>query len=130
MEGKVVLVTGANGGLGRDVTKAFLDAGAVVAGVARAIQQSEFRNPNFHPVAADLSTLAVARQVVDGITAEIGKLDVLVHTVGGFAGGQTIAETDDATFQRIAAAAKDGCPVSRALKGNVDIQVAAKLQAA
>jgi len=42
----------------------------------------------------------------------------------------TVANIDDATFQRIAAAAKDGCPVSRALKGNVDIQVAAKLQAA
>jgi NAD(P)-dependent dehydrogenase (short-subunit alcohol dehydrogenase family) len=26
---------------------------------------------------------------------------VVVHTVGGFAGGQSIAETDDATFQRM-----------------------------
>jgi len=30
-----------------------------------------------------------------------GRLDVLVHTVGGFAGGRSIAETDDATFQRM-----------------------------
>ncbi|MGC2477228.1 MAG: SDR family NAD(P)-dependent oxidoreductase, partial [Candidatus Sulfotelmatobacter sp.] len=28
-------------------------------------------------------------------------LDVLAHTVGGFAGGQSIAETDDVTFQRM-----------------------------
>jgi NAD(P)-dependent dehydrogenase (short-subunit alcohol dehydrogenase family) len=33
--------------------------------------------------------------------ARFGRLDVVVHTVGGFAGGQSIAETDDATFQRM-----------------------------
>ena len=37
---------------------------------------------------------------------------------------------DDATLQRVASSAKDGCPVSRALKGNVDIQVTATLQSA
>ncbi|MDQ3697557.1 MAG: OsmC family peroxiredoxin [Gemmatimonadota bacterium] len=34
---------------------------------------------------------------------------------------------DDATFQRIAAATKDGCPVSQALKGNVELQLDARL---
>ena len=29
------------------------------------------------------------------------RLDVLVHTVGGFAGGASIAQTDDATFSRM-----------------------------
>ncbi len=41
----------------------------------------------------------------------------------------TVPGLDDATFQRIANAAKDGCPVSSALKGNVDIQLDAKLNA-
>ena len=40
----------------------------------------------------------------------------------------SVPNIDDATFQKIAVASKDGCPVSRALKGNVDIQVSAKLQ--
>jgi len=35
MKGKVVLVTGANGGLGTYVTQAFLDAGATVVGTSR-----------------------------------------------------------------------------------------------
>jgi NAD(P)-dependent dehydrogenase (short-subunit alcohol dehydrogenase family) len=35
MKGKVVLVTGANGGLGTYVTQAFLHAGATVAGTSR-----------------------------------------------------------------------------------------------
>lgn len=35
---------------------------------------------------------------------------------------------DDAAFQKAAKATKDACPVSGALKGNVDIQVEAKLE--
>ena len=42
----------------------------------------------------------------------------------------TVPTIDDATFQRIAAASRDGCPVSRALKGNVDVQLNARLQSA
>lgn len=38
-----------------------------------------------------------------------------------------VPNVDDATFQRIARETKDGCPVSKALKGNVDIQVTATL---
>jgi len=41
-----------------------------------------------------------------------------------------VPKIDDATFQKVAAGAKDGCPVSRALKGNVDIQLEAKVQSA
>jgi len=38
-----------------------------------------------------------------------------------------VPNIDDATFQTIAAATRDGCPVSRALKGNVDIRLTATL---
>jgi NAD(P)-dependent dehydrogenase (short-subunit alcohol dehydrogenase family) len=46
MKGKVVLVTGVNGGLGTYVTQAFLDAGATVVGTSRKIQPSDFSNLN------------------------------------------------------------------------------------
>ena len=101
MNSKVVLVTGANGGLGAYITQAFLDSGTIVAGTARKISQSDFRSSKFIAFPADLSTLAAARQLVDQVIARVGRLDVLVHTVGGFAGGQTVAETDDATLQRM-----------------------------
>ena len=42
MHGKIVLVTGASGGLGTYITQAFLDAGATVIGTSRKIQQSDF----------------------------------------------------------------------------------------
>ncbi len=101
MDGKVVLVTGANGGLGTFVTRAFLDEGATVIGTSRKIKQSDFNNPKFVALPAEIATLETAKRLVDEVVAQFGKLDVLVHTVGGFAGGQSITETDDATFQQM-----------------------------
>ncbi|HXY78501.1 MAG TPA: SDR family NAD(P)-dependent oxidoreductase [Candidatus Acidoferrales bacterium] len=99
MTGKVVLVTGANGGLGTFVTRAFLEAGATVIGTSRTIQQSDFESSSFTAISADISSGEDARTLVERVVARFGKLDVLAHTVGGFAGGQSIAGTDDATFQ-------------------------------
>jgi NAD(P)-dependent dehydrogenase (short-subunit alcohol dehydrogenase family) len=101
MKGRVVLVTGANGGLGTYVTQAFLDAGATVVGTSRKIQQSDFNNANFTALPAEISTRDGAKVLLDQVVARFGKLDVLAHTVGGFAGGQSIADTDDVTFQRM-----------------------------
>ena len=101
MKDKVVVVTGANGGLGSYVTQAFLDAGATVVGVSRKIQQSDFNSPAFTALPAEISTAAGASKLVEDVVARFGRLDVVAHTVGGFAGGPSIAETDDATFQRM-----------------------------
>ena len=101
MTGKVVLVTGANGGLGTYVTQAFLDAGATVIGTSRKIQQSDFDSPNFAALPAEISTHEGAKALLDQVVARFSRLDILAHTVGGFAGGQSVAETDDATFQRM-----------------------------
>jgi NAD(P)-dependent dehydrogenase (short-subunit alcohol dehydrogenase family) len=101
MKDKVVLVTGANGGLGASVTKALLDAGATVMGLARKIEQSEFSSSNFIALRGEISTASGAQAAIDAVVDRFGKLDILAHTVGGFAGGQSIADTDDATFQRM-----------------------------
>jgi len=101
MKDMVVLVTGADGGLGSHVTQALLDAGATVVGTSRKIRQSAFSSPRFTAMPAELTTLKDAKKLLDQIVGRFGKLDVLAHTVGGFAGGQSVAETDDATFQRM-----------------------------
>ena len=101
MNGKVVLVTGANGGLGTYVTQAFLDAGAAVVGTSRKIQESEFAGSHFTAISADVSNYVGAKQVVDDVLSRFKRLDVLAHTVGGFAGGSSITDTDDATFSRM-----------------------------
>lgn len=101
MPPKIAFVTGANGGLGTHVTKALLDAGFAVVGLAPKIRQSDFDSPNFTALPASLDNLAAAKKAADAVIGRFGKIDVLAHLVGGFAGGQTVAETDDATFQRM-----------------------------
>ena len=99
MKDKIVLVTGANGGLGSSVTQAFLDAGAIVIGASRNIRQSEFDSATFTAISADLSSGQGARELIEELLSKFGRLDVLAYTVGGFAGGSAIADTDDPTFQ-------------------------------
>ena len=101
MTGKVAMVTGANGGLGASVTRALLGAGATVVGVSPHIQQSDFKQISFTALAAEISSAESAKSVVETIVARFGKLDVVVHTVGGFAGGLSIVDTDEATWQRM-----------------------------
>jgi len=101
MTAKVALVTGADGGLGTQVTTALLDAGFMVVGLAPKIQTSTFDHPHFTALPATLDSLATAKSAVDTTLAHFGKIDVLAHLVGGFAGGQAVVDTDDATFQRM-----------------------------
>ena len=101
MAAKVALVTGADGGLGRSVTTAMLEAGFMVVGLAPKIQTSTFDHPHFTALPAKLDSLAAANSAVETTITHFGKIDVLAHLVGGFAGGQTVADTDDATFERM-----------------------------
>jgi NAD(P)-dependent dehydrogenase (short-subunit alcohol dehydrogenase family) len=101
LAGKVTLITGANGGLGASVTRAFLDAGAKVYGVSRSIQDAEFAHPSFRAISLEVKSSTQARDLVSRVTAEAGRLDSLIHLVGGFAGGQSVDETDEATFERM-----------------------------
>src|ERR1700737_2271011 len=101
MPEKIAIITGASGGLGTHVTKALLDTGATVVGLSPNIKQSDFDHPNFTALAASLSSLDAAKKAVDTVIARFGRVDVLAHLVGAFAGGQAVADTDDKTFQRM-----------------------------
>ncbi|HEY1464664.1 MAG TPA: SDR family NAD(P)-dependent oxidoreductase [Terriglobales bacterium] len=99
LKGKVIIVTGANGGLGNPVTQTLLDAGATVVGVSSKIEQSEFKSSAFTAVPANLLDTAAVKNLVEQTLSRFGRIDVLAHLVGAFAGGKPIAETDDKTFQ-------------------------------
>jgi len=101
MTAKISLVTGADGGLGTHVTRALLDGGYTVVGLAPRILQSAFDHPQFTPLPAVLDSLEAAKKAVDSVISRFGNIDVLAHLVGGFAGGLSVAQTDDATFQRM-----------------------------
>jgi NAD(P)-dependent dehydrogenase (short-subunit alcohol dehydrogenase family) len=101
MAEKIALVTGATGGLGTHVTTALLEAGFAVAGLAPSVRQSDFDHPRFMAVAAQLNSLNAAKNATETVVSRFGRIDVLAHLVGGFTGGQSVADTDDPTFQRM-----------------------------
>jgi NAD(P)-dependent dehydrogenase (short-subunit alcohol dehydrogenase family) len=103
LTGKVVLITGANGGLGAAVTSAFLEAGPLVAGVAKKVQNSDFPHANFSAYSANLGSADAAGKVAEAVIAKWGKIDALVHLVGAFTGGRSVAETDDAALEQMLA---------------------------
>jgi NAD(P)-dependent dehydrogenase (short-subunit alcohol dehydrogenase family) len=99
MQDRVVLITGAKGGLGNFVSERFLAAGAQVVGVSRSIKDSDFPNPRFTATSADLSDDHAVRSLVAGIVQRFGRLDTVAHIAGGFRGGKSLTETDDDTFE-------------------------------
>lgn len=101
LENKTALITGAKGGLGTFMTKTFLAAGASVAGVSRSIQQSDFAHARFVAVPGELSSGETARQVAEVVAKRFQRIDILVHLVGGFAGGAPVSDTDDTTLERM-----------------------------
>ena len=87
--GKRVVVTGAAGVLGRAVADAFHAARANVTGID--IVESKAAYPG---IVADLIDPDDARRAAD----EIGRIDVLANIAGGFAMGESVAETSDDTW--------------------------------
>ena len=94
-DGRVVLITGARGGLGSFVTERFLETGAIVIGTSRSITQSDFSHPKFTAMPTDFFKGTAVSELTNRVVARFGKIDVLAHVLGGFAGGQPIADTDD-----------------------------------
>jgi len=121
--GKVVLITGGTGGLGRAVSMAFLDEGAKVVVTYR--DQKEFddlkrvgganaSSLQGHPV--DVTVEAAVNQFVGRVIAQHGQLDVVVNTVGGYAGGVKLWELDPSVFDKMLALnLRSGYAISRAV---------------
>jgi NAD(P)-dependent dehydrogenase (short-subunit alcohol dehydrogenase family) len=103
--GKVALVTGGTGGLGRAVTLALLHEGASVIATyikkdeADALRDAVGPTPHLELLPLDATDETACRALVDGITARHGHLDILVNTIGGFAGGKPLWETEPKTYQ-------------------------------
>jgi len=109
-EGRVVLVAGGTGGLGRAVTLAFLEEGAKIVVTYRA--QEEFdalRNltvtngSNLEGHTVDVTDEVGARQLVEKILAKHRALDAMVNAVGGYAGGTKLWELETKVFDQMLA---------------------------
>ena len=92
----VVLITGATGGFGRQMTRQFLDAGArlllsdIDAGALESLSaELQTDTGQIHgSVAADLSGDAGCRQLYDGVQSHALQPDILVNNAGIGVGGR------------------------------------------
>jgi NAD(P)-dependent dehydrogenase (short-subunit alcohol dehydrogenase family) len=95
LAGKVAVVTGANGNVGQVVSRLFAAQGAQVVLVGRnaADVAGLARELNGLVAAADVTDAASVNAAVEHIAAEAGRIDILAHTVGGFAMGSPVHES-------------------------------------
>ena len=106
---KVVLVTGGTGGLGREVTMSFIEAGATVlvtyvseeefAALASAAQKIGATPPS--GTRLDVTDAQAVSKFVADTAAQRGRLDILVNTVGAYAGGVPVWETGEPTYEKM-----------------------------
>jgi len=100
MDGKVIVVTGASGALGKVVAEVALARGARVAGVDYAASQIPVTANRIELGGVDLTDAAQAKKAIDAVVAHFGRLDALINIAGGFA-FETIAEGNPKTWQRL-----------------------------
>jgi NAD(P)-dependent dehydrogenase (short-subunit alcohol dehydrogenase family) len=100
MHGKVVVVTGASGALGKVVTQAALARGAQVAGLDHAGSEVADTPDRIELGGVDLSDAAQAGQAIDAVMAHFGGLDVLINIAGAFS-FETVVDGDPKTWQRL-----------------------------
>src|SRR5580698_8902324 len=105
---RVVLVAGGTGGLGRAVSLAFLGAGARVTVTYRRREECDALKKlegadggRLEGFDTDVTDEAAVSSLVDGIVGRRGRLDVLVNTVGGYAGGVKLWELDTKVFEQM-----------------------------
>jgi NAD(P)-dependent dehydrogenase (short-subunit alcohol dehydrogenase family) len=93
-EGKIVIVAGGTGGLGRSVSLAFLSEGATVAVTYRheeelvALRGAAGANASAlsgHQI--DVTDEKETAKFAEGLVSKHGRVDALVNTVGGYVGG-------------------------------------------
>ncbi|MGA9565014.1 MAG: SDR family NAD(P)-dependent oxidoreductase [Candidatus Korobacteraceae bacterium] len=101
LQGQVAIVTGASGALGSDVVKSLLAAGATVVAIDRSNAKSTSQEAGVTRFSANLTDAREVKQLIASVFAKFGRIDVLVHVMGAFAGGASVAETDDATWQKM-----------------------------
>jgi NAD(P)-dependent dehydrogenase (short-subunit alcohol dehydrogenase family) len=102
---KIVLVSGGTGGLGNAVSLAFLEEGArVVVTYRKEEEYTALKIAAGGQAAAlegslvDVTDERATAELVTGIVARYGRVDALVNTVGGYAGGVALWELETTVF--------------------------------
>ena len=105
---RVVVVTGATGGLGRVVVKRFLAEGATLAAVYRSEGRfnelveytGEGKLTGFK---ADVTDAVSVSTLAGEVTKQLGRVDVLLNIAGGYSGGLPMNESEEAMLDKMVA---------------------------
>ena len=95
----VVVVAGAGGGAGGAVVRALTAAGATVVGVDTTVENAErgtalgVEPGRAVPAAVDLLDLEATKAFAEDVVHRYGRVDGVVHLVGGWRGSKTFGET-------------------------------------
>jgi NAD(P)-dependent dehydrogenase (short-subunit alcohol dehydrogenase family) len=100
MNGKVIVVTGASGALGKVVAEVALAQGAKVDSVDHAPSQLPATSDRIELGGVDLTDAAQAKKAIDAAAEHFGRLDALINIAGGSA-FEAVAEGDPKTWQRM-----------------------------
>ena len=92
MQNKVILISGANGGLGQGVVEHFRGLGVRLALIERKAEASASADQII--LSADVTDPASMQAAIAQVTAHFGRIDGYVHTVGGYAAGQPVHALD------------------------------------
>jgi NAD(P)-dependent dehydrogenase (short-subunit alcohol dehydrogenase family) len=108
MQNRVILVAGATGALGSAVVRQLAPTGARLVLTSRSLEalhqladDAGLSEAHFHLDTSDLTQPGEVEGLVSGILEKFGRLDALLNTVGGWAGGKTVAETSLEAWQRM-----------------------------
>lgn len=101
LEGRVAVITGATGGLGRVVAKFMAERGARLALFSSTqkhldalVADLELAQDRYLTGELDLTSPPAANQALDAVLAKFQRADILLHLVGGWAGGKPVVELD------------------------------------
>lgn len=105
---RAVLVTGGTGALGAAVTNRFLEDGHNVVATSKLGGSSETATGSLthfgeqlHLLQADVTEWDSVVEVVDRTVARLGTIEVLIHLVGGWTGGQPLQDVSIETWERM-----------------------------
>ncbi len=111
LEGKVVLVTGAAGGIGEVVSKTFAQQGATVILLGRTIskleklydqiEQAGYPQPAIYPLNLEGATPHDYEELANRLGEEFGRLDGLVHNAATLGGLTPIEHYDVARWYQV-----------------------------
>src|ERR1700756_1782958 len=101
MAGKIALIAGGTGGLGRAASLAFLEQGSKVAVTYRRREGWETlqnaagaSKEHLQGYALDVTDETAVGDLIQNILEKHGRLDILINTVGAYAGGVKLWEVD------------------------------------